>query len=137
MIVLTSAEFFRLIKEATGLTPNMMDKTYCAPDECWPIKSPSMFGFKRYEYSTESMDCDDFCRICEFEWLSRHIKDKSAAGYALPMGTAVIDRPDGKRHAINFIVVDMYGKAVLRFFERRQDGVYVPDITGKFSEVYT
>lgn len=125
------------MKSATGLYPKMMDKTYCAPNECWPIKAPSIFGFKRYDYVSESFDCDDFCRVCEFEWLSRHIKDKSAKGYALPMGTAVIDRPDGKRHAINFMVVGVDGKAVLRFYERRQDGIYVPDLTGKFSEVYT
>ncbi len=137
MKTLSSLEFIRLIKEATGLVPNMMDKTYCLLDEAWPIKAPTWSGFfKGYKYSSESMDCDDFCRVCEFEWLSRHIKEKSA-GFALPMGTAVIDLNGGKRHAINFMAVEVSGVPALRFYERRDASISQYTEQGKITEIYT
>lgn len=140
MITLQSSEFCAIVKAATGLTPNMMDKNYGPPDESWPIKPPSIFGFPYYEYRPDSHDCDDFSKRCDNEWRDRHYRQKGKL--ALPCGIVVIDRPfvdplTRKRHAFNFMVVDVRGAPTLRFYERRQDGIFVPDIEGKFSEVYT
>jgi hypothetical protein len=101
------------------------DKVYILNTNKWYLNDP-ILGLRKYYYIEDACDCDDFCRILEYEWLRKHLKDAeggwsdrgNSAYPALPMGKLKIETIDNDLHWINFVIADVNSKPEIIYYER-------------------